>query len=751
MNRAAYQTTGLVIKALAGLSRATVRLHGAERIPQGAVVFVPNHFTRIETLLVPYHIFHLTGKPIWSLVARELFQGLPAFFLSRSGAVATDNPDRDRLIVRSLLTAEASWIVFADSPMDDTRGSQPDDTFPGRPAGSFESGISHPVSLEAATLALRAEFYRQRLREMILAAPGEARRIAEGFGLEAPEAAAGDTIWIVPVNLTAYPLRARETALGQLGRALAEDASERLVEKIMNQATALMADVDLDIRFAAPIPAARYLENETVRKDVCTPQAIDFDAPIASRPLLREAAVNIMEQCRSAVTRLTTVNHDHLFAGMLQLCPDQTMEEDDLKRRVFLAASVPDFDRMGIHRHPALLDNQVFLLTKDRQGRSADFLALAEGIGGLQRDAENRLVKTAPAAGQAPVRRHPGDTAMDLLYREIQPLHDLVRELAAIARQPAARIRQSVAAWLRERADSSYAFDWNRFAHIADRSAENVGRPLWRPGLRDRPGVLVIHGYMAAPLEVAELVEHLAAQGYSVYAPRLSGHGTAPEDLSERSCADWAASVEEGYALLANCCPRVVVGGFSTGAGLALDLAARGLEIAGVFAICPPFSLQEAASRLAPAVDVWNKLMDRVQLTAGKKEFVENHPEHPHINYKRNPIRGVRELSRLMDDLEDRLEAVVAPTLVVQSLADPVVDYRGAWRLFNRVGAADKEFFVFHFNRHGIVLGEGAERVHRAVAEFVARVGSAGYGMQGNAKDRLSGPRGADGTASEPA
>jgi esterase/lipase len=103
-------------------------------------------------------------------------------------------------------------------------------------------------------------------------------------------------------------------------------------------------------------------------------------------------------------------------------------------------------------------------------------------------------------------------------------------------------------------------------------------------------------------------------------------------------------------------------------------------------------------------------------------EFVENQPENPHINYRRNPVRGVRELSRLMESLAHRLAHITPPALVVQSLGDPVVDYRGTWRLFEGLGTVDKELFILQFNRHGILLGEGAGRVHRLVAEFVARL-----------------------------
>jgi esterase/lipase len=103
-------------------------------------------------------------------------------------------------------------------------------------------------------------------------------------------------------------------------------------------------------------------------------------------------------------------------------------------------------------------------------------------------------------------------------------------------------------------------------------------------------------------------------------------------------------------------------------------------------------------------------------------EFVANNPENPHINYRRNPVRGVCELERLMDDLEPRLSGITIPSLVIQSQEDPVVNPKGSERIFERIGSQDKTYTLFNFKRHGILNGEGAWRVHAAISDFIQKL-----------------------------
>ena len=77
------------------------------------------------------------------------------------------------------------------------------------------------------------------------------------------------------------------------------------------------------------------------------------------------------------------------------------------------------------------------------------------------------------------------------------------------------------------------------------------------------------------------------------------------------------------------------------------------------------------------------------------------------------------ELERLMESVDEKLPDIQIPALVVQSLGDPVVKPSGSRRAFKRIGSEDKSYILFNFDRHGILLGKGASRVHKAVGDFI--------------------------------
>jgi len=715
LNRFAYRTTGLAIKTITNLSKARISLHGETNIPAGPNIFVLNHFTRLETFLMPYIIFRLIKIPVWSLASFELFKGAFGSYLEKVGAVSTKNPDRDRLIVKSLLTGEANWIIFPEGRMVKNKKIIEKGRFMISAAGG-----KHPPHSGAATLALRTEFYRQRLRKLSAEYSDEVKHLLDLFQIENVESVLSQNTLIVPVNLTYYPIRARENILSSLALRLVDDLSDRLIEELMTEGSMLLSGVDIDIRFGEPIEVLECLQCSPIDMDISATRRIDFDDPIPSRTRMRIEALRLMERYMTAIYSMTTVNHDHLFASMLHSMRSKKIDEQDLRRRVFLAAThIPRKSEICLHR--SLQESQVHILTDDRYHKVKDFMAVALDTGIITKRGESLLKDRSKFSSPYDFHRARIDNPIDVMANAVEPLDALQRTVSRIASQPRFWVKRNVSNYLRQQADEEFEKDYESFFLEGETKPAAVGRPFLIKGRSKDIGVVLSHGYMAAPLEVRELAEYLGRLGFWVYAPRLKGHGTSPEDLAMRSYLDWRDSVDQGYAVISNICKRVVAGGFSTGAGLALDLAVRVEAVAGVFAVAAPMRLKDFSTRFAPAVDMWNRLMERARRVGAKKEFVENKPENPHINYIRNPISGVVEVDRLMDDLEPRLPELKVPSLVVQSRGDPVVDPKGSRKIFELIGSIEKEYLLFNIERHGILLGDGAQKVHKAIGEFLKR------------------------------
>jgi esterase/lipase/1-acyl-sn-glycerol-3-phosphate acyltransferase len=712
MNHFAYRTTGLAIKTIAGLTRARLNIHGMENIPGGPTIFVVNHFTRIETFLLPYHLHRLTGTPVWALAAAELFVGKFGRYLEQLGAVSTRMPDRDRLMVKTLLTAEACWIVFPEGRMVKNKKIMEK----GRFMISYAGG-KHPPHTGAATLALRTEFYRQRIAELARSNPKEAQRLADLFKLPAVDSISQRPTCIVPVNLTYYPLRAKDNALSRLAGYMVEDLPDRLTEEIITEGAMLLSGVDIDMRFGEPIEINSCLSCQTIQCDIRSASPIGFDDLIPSRKFMRREALKIMQRYMAAIYRLTTVNHDHLFASCLKKSPVKRIKKDNLKRRVYLA-SQRDAGSGSVHYHSSFEKDQVHLLTDDRYNKFSEFVDFAEekkvvAVNGSVLEKDTTLLSAVFDFHRSRI-----DNPIAVIANEVEPLTRLQRRISRLCWQPGFWLKRRVVRMLMKRALDDFNRDYDAFFSSGTSKARDVCRPFLIKGDRRRVGVVLAHGYMAAPEEVRGLAAYLGKMGFWVYAPRLKGHGTAPEDLAACTYQDWIESMDAGYAIISNLCHRVIAGGFSTGAGLALDLAQRVPAVAGAFAVSTPLRLQDMAARFVPAVDMWNRFMARFNLDEAQKTFVDNHPENPHINYFKNPISGVRELERLMSSLEPRLPQITTPTLVVQSREDPVVNPKGTEKIFNLLGSTDKQLVLFNFQRHGILLGEGADRVYRTIGDF---------------------------------
>lgn len=719
MNRSAYLTTGMAIKTLSRFSKANIAIHGRENLPDKPTIFVINHFTRIETFLLPYHIFNLTGIPVWSLANAQLFQSGFGHFLEMVGAVSTKDPQRDELVIKTLLTGEANWIIFPEGSMIKTKKIM----HGGRYMVTNPHGVREPHT-GAATLALRAELFRRYIMLHAVHKTPQATCSLDFLGLDSIEIMRNVSPCIVPVNLTYYPLRAHENIASALAEKLVKGVSERVIEEIMTEGTMLFAGVDLDIRFGQPIDMQEHIARVIDDKELLASDFTSFVATPFFNATIQKMGRQIMQQYMHSIYSMTTVNHEHLFASFLRMYPYEKIRVKDLQRRVFYAASLlQQRKNHGLFLHKSLQEDQAHLIVDDRFEKFINFLRLAEEKGIVTRQGD-MLVRDRSQL-TAPVSFHRGriDNPIEVIANEVEPLRSLQKFLYSLAWQPDVLIKMCVIRYLLRRAKLQHLQALQKWSAEEDIQPPAIGKPLFYPSVQKRTGVLLIHSYLAGPREVYALADYLHHQGYWVYALRLPGHGTSAADLAECSSARWVEAVDAGYALLNNTCRRVAVGGISVGGSLAFHLASRVPEVAGVFAVGPPLQLKDYSEQFMPPVDTWRRMVQRIRGGHSAESFLEFAAENPQINYQRNPVSGIREVDTLLDELGKRIEQIQVPALVIHADNDPVVRRKGSRRLFDRLASPQKEYELMSFTRHIIVQGKGAEKVFQRIGLFVGQLG----------------------------
>jgi esterase/lipase len=248
----------------------------------------------------------------------------------------------------------------------------------------------------------------------------------------------------------------------------------------------------------------------------------------------------------------------------------------------------------------------------------------------------------------------------------------------------------------------------------------DIGMPFFLHAPESDTGVLLIHGMMAAPEEVRPWAIFMREKGLTVYAPRLSGHGTSSRDLSVRNYHDWLDSVDRGHAILKTCCKKILVAGFSTGAGLALQsVILKPHDFEAVIAISAPLRFKSFSSMFAETLNGFNNFCNIVGMGSQAFEFMKNDADNPHINYLRCPVSSFVQVKRLMKKVRKSLPDIFIPALVIQAKNDPKVAPESGPEIFKLLGTDKKHFSWIDYDRHGIVRGEIALEVFKEVESFL--------------------------------
>lgn len=250
--------------------------------------------------------------------------------------------------------------------------------------------------------------------------------------------------------------------------------------------------------------------------------------------------------------------------------------------------------------------------------------------------------------------------------------------------------------------------------------------PFFYPG--NEIGCMMVHGFTGTPWEMRWLGQHLHEQGYTVYGPRLTGHGTTTEDINAATWRDWYGDLLDAAILLRGLCRKVFVLGLSMGGILSLTFAARE-TVDGVVAMSTPYRIADWRVPLVPLLGLFISAMPKNEpppeddpfqqrVMAEQRRRGEEAIGHP--TYPVYPAKAIRQLLMLLEVMRSGLPRVSAPTLLMHSRSDEQVPFDNLPLHYDAIGSQDKEMLILEKSLHVITEDVEREIVFQTAADFIA-------------------------------
>ena len=231
-------------------------------------------------------------------------------------------------------------------------------------------------------------------------------------------------------------------------------------------------------------------------------------------------------------------------------------------------------------------------------------------------------------------------------------------------------------------------------------------------------GVLLLHGFGDTPQTLGLLARRLSASGYDVCAPLLPGHGrNIPAFLASRR-RDWLACARSEYARMRRSHETVSIAGLSMGGALAAILASENADVSSL-ALISPYLAMPASHRVASALHwVWGPIAGP-RKSSNPRSILDPAEREKNLGYGVYSGRLLYELWRLAAQARRALAGIRAPTLLVQSRADPRIAPSVAEAAIARIGAREKRLVWAEGGGHIITVDYGRDRVFEEVESWI--------------------------------
>ena len=707
-----FHSTHQALKYLRKMIESKVTLDGEENIDlQSPMLFCANHFTRFETFIMPSVFYQKLDMEVRSLADRSLFFGKLGDFLSEMGTISTKDPKRNEIVIRDLMTAKHNWIIYPEGSMMKNKKVTKGD-------GEFilhgKDG-EHPVRTGAAVLALKSEL--EKLRFSQAQHQGDVntiKAIRDEYNLHNQDALAYRSTKIIPVTITYGPIRTGSNALMKIADTFVSSSSDMAKEELEIEGNILLK-AHIHINLGEPIDVGQYVQ--MAKKELAL-QDEGFSVDDEDK-IIEFCRHNLTTTMMDRIYSNVKINFEHLFSLVLAYWEEGcSLDINEFKTRLYIIAKTLR-DRKIIKADKELGGEFYKILIDEKYKPFHKALKLACEQGVVTRiDDKHIMINKEVFFNEHTFLDIRIKNTFLVIYHEVAILDELIESVKEILIKPRFKLQKEASKHIYHYDEKTFDHDYKKFYSVFYSKPKEIGKPcfLYNPDYSTR--LVLSHGYKSAPKEVEALAHFIHSLKINVYSVRLSGHGTMPEDLRDRTWEDWYDSYNKGFASIAQVSKRIYLAGFSTGGLLALLAASRKEnKVDGIICINTALRISDMQfNYVLPTVNVLNNILS---LFNADIEYVEGEPENPEINYSKHYLTSVGELKKVIEKTDEILEEIEAPILIIQGDKDPVVDPESAEIIYKRVKSRDRKLVYVKSDVHVMITRPEKEEVFEAVKDFL--------------------------------
>jgi len=233
---------------------------------------------------------------------------------------------------------------------------------------------------------------------------------------------------------------------------------------------------------------------------------------------------------------------------------------------------------------------------------------------------------------------------------------------------------------------------------------------------------ILVHGFTGTPDDMRELAKYLADKGISAKAIRLAGHGTTDwRDLEKVSYYDWWKSLEDEVKNSAGKYEKIFLIGYSFGANLALDMAARYPKMVdGVVSLGISVFLKKERL-MKTLLPIFHFLFKKY-----KKYYIKKECQDEYLNSGSQmfvPTKSLYDFYNFIDFYTKReLSKMTAPALIIHSRDDAITKPQSSEFVHRCLSSSKKELLILDEMNHNPIQSQRKNLIFSKIEEFIAHI-----------------------------